>query len=72
MNPFYEFPNLGSGQLQSGACCAAYSNRTAEPGRQFDGLLSIGLLRLVDGLESAVRKLAGSVSPGHSGGARRA
>ena len=62
MNPFSEFPNLGSGQLQSSACCTVYPNRSSQPGRQFDGLLSIGFLRLVNSLEAATRRLADGIS----------
>jgi uncharacterized protein YjiS (DUF1127 family) len=53
MNPYYELPNLGSSFQQ------AHADR---PGRQIDRLLSIGALRLVNGLGSAVRRSVGVIS----------
>ncbi len=53
MNPYYELPNLGSGFQQ------AHAERT---GRQIDEISSIGVLRLVNGLESAVRRSVGWMS----------
>ncbi len=56
MNPNYEPPNLGSNVQQ------AHTDRPARPGRQIDGISSIGALRLVNGLESAVRRSVGGIS----------
>ena len=56
MNPYYEPPNLGSSFQQ------AHADRPERPGRQIDGIPSIGALRLVNGLESAVRRSVGGIS----------
>ena len=56
MNPYCEPPNLGSSFQQ------AHADRPKRPGRRIDGILSIGALRLVNGLESAVRWSIGGIS----------
>ena len=56
MKPYYELPNLGSSFQQ------AHADRPERPGRQIDGIPSIGALRLVNGLESAVRRSVGGIS----------
>ncbi len=56
MNPYYALPNLGSSFQQ------AHADRPERPGRQIDGISSIGALRLVNGLESAVRRSVGGIS----------
>ncbi len=56
MNPYYELPNLGSSIQQTRA------DRPERPGCQIDGILSVGALRLVNGLESAVRRSVGGIS----------
>jgi uncharacterized protein YjiS (DUF1127 family) len=56
MNPYYEPPKLGS-SLQ-----LAHADRSYRPGREIEGIPSIGALRLVNGLESAVRRIAGGIS----------
>lgn len=59
MNPYLELPNLGSG-LPS-----AHRGQAEQPDRQIDGLLSIGILRLVNGLESALQRFTGALSHWH-------
>ncbi len=56
MNPYYEPPNLGSSFRQ------AHADRPERPGRQIDGNPSIGALRLVKGLELALRRSVGGIS----------
>ena len=56
MNPYCELPNLGSSFRQ------AHADRPERPVRQIDELPSIGALRLVNGLESAVRWSVGRIS----------
>ncbi len=56
MIPYYELPNLGSSFPQ------ARADRPERPGYQIDGIPSIGALRLVNGLESAVRRSVGGIS----------
>ena len=56
MRPYYEPPNLGSSYQQ------AHAERPEWPGHQIDGVPSIGALRLVNGLESAVRRSVGGIS----------
>ncbi len=56
MNPYYELPNFGSTFQQ------AHAGRPDRPGRQIDGIISTGVLRLVNGLESAVRWSVGRIS----------
>ncbi len=56
MNPYYEPPNLGSSFQQ------AHADRPERPGRQIDGIPSIGALRLVNGLETAVCRSVGGIS----------
>ena len=56
MNPYYELSNLGNSFQQ------AHADRPDRPGRQIDGTPSIGALRLVNGLESAVRRSVGGIS----------
>ncbi len=58
MNPYYEPPNLGSSFRQ------AHADRPEWPGRQIGGIPSIGALRLVNGLDSAVRGSVGGISRG--------
>lgn len=55
MNPYYELSNLGSSFQQ------AHADRPERPGRQIDGIPSIGALRLVNGLVSAVRRSVGRI-----------
>ena len=54
MNAYYELPNLGSSFQQ------AHADRTERPGRQINAILSIGVLRLVNG--SALRRSLGWIS----------
>ncbi len=56
MNPNYEPPNPGGSFRQ------AHADRPGRPSRQINGSPSIGALRLVDGLKSAVRRIAGGIS----------
>ena len=59
MNPYYEIPKLG-GRFQQ-----AHAGRAEQPerlSRQIDGFPSIWALRLVNGLESAVRRSFGGIS----------
>ncbi len=56
MNPCYVPPNLGSSFQQ------AHADRPERPGRRIDGIPSIAALRLVNGLESAVRRKLGGIS----------
>jgi len=56
MNANYVLPNLAGGIQQADA------DLPERPGHQIDGILSIGALRLVNGLESAVRRSVGGVS----------
>ncbi len=56
MNPYYEPPNLGSSFQQ------AHADVPERPGRQIDGIPSIGAMWLVNGLESAVRRSVGGIS----------
>ena len=56
MNPYYGPPNLGSSFQQ------AHADRPERPGRQIDGMLRIGALRLVKCLKSAVRRSIGGIS----------
>jgi len=56
MNPCYELSNLG-GSFQQ-----AHADVPERPGRQIDGIPNIGALRLVYGLESAVRRSVGGIS----------
>lgn len=56
MNPYYELPKLSCGYS------SAESGRVPRPGRQIDGLLSVVFLRLVNGLEPALRSLADSLT----------
>ncbi len=59
MNSYCEPPNLGSSFQQ------AHADRPERPGRQIDGILSIGALRLANGLESVVRRSVGGISRWH-------
>ncbi len=59
MNPYYELSNLGSSFQQAHA---DRPERPERPGRQIDEILSIGVLRLVNRLESAVRRSVGGIS----------
>ncbi len=59
MNPCYELPNLGNSFQQAHA---DRPERPERPGHQIDGIPSIGALRLVNGLESAVRRSVGGIS----------
>jgi len=56
MNPYYELPKLGSNFQQ------AHADRPQRPDRQIDGFPSIWALRLVNGLELAVRRSFGWIS----------
>ncbi len=55
VNPYYEPPNFGSSFQQ------AHADPPEQPGRQIDGIPSIGALRLVNGLETTVRRSAGGI-----------
>lgn len=59
MNPHYEPPDLGSSFQQ------AHADRPERPSREIDRIPSIGALRLVNGLESAVRQSIGRISRWH-------
>ncbi len=56
MNPYYELPNLG-GNFQQ-----VHADAPERPGRQVDGIVSIGAFRAVNALESAIGRLAQSVT----------
>ncbi len=56
MNPYCELPNLGSSFQQT------HAGQPKRPGRQIGAIPSIGALRLVNGLKSAVRRSAGVIS----------
>ncbi len=56
MKPNCEPANLASSFQQ------ARADRPERPGRQIDGIPSIGALALVNGLESAVRRKLGGIS----------
>ncbi len=56
MNPYFEPPDLG-GSFQQ-----VHADRPEPPGRRIDGIPRIGALRLVNGLESAVRRSVGGIS----------
>ena len=56
MSPYYELSNLDS-RFQW-----THADRPERPGQQIDGVMSIGVLRLINGLESAVRRSVGGIS----------
>ena len=56
MNPYYKHLNLCSNFQQ------AHADRPGRPGRQTDRIPSISVLRLVNGLDSAVRWSVGGIS----------
>lgn len=53
MNPYYELPKLGGGFRYG---------RTGRFDRRVDAISSIGAFQLVNGLETAVRLIAGRIS----------
>ncbi len=56
MNAYYELSNPGSSFQQ------AHADRTERPGRQINAILSIGALRQVISLDSALRRSLGWIS----------
>lgn len=56
MNSYCEIPDLGSSFQQ------AHADQSGRPGRRIDEIPSFGALRLVNGLESAVRRSIGAIS----------
>ena len=56
MNRHYALPHLGSSIRQ------AHADRLARPGRQTDGTAGDGILRLVNGLEPALRRTVRRIS----------
>ena len=56
MDSFYDASNLGVSAQQ------AHADSPGRPGRRIDSIPSVGALRLINGLKSAVRRSAGGIS----------
>ena len=56
MTPYYKLPSL------AGSVHLADTNQSKQPNGKIDTLLSIGALRLVNGLESAIRWSVGEIN----------
>jgi uncharacterized protein YjiS (DUF1127 family) len=68
MNPYYELPTLASRFRQVPVDWhrqPEWPGRPAQSGRQIDDILSIAILRLVQGVETLVRRGAGWITRRH-------
>jgi len=62
MNPYYELPTLATSFRQATTSHPDWHGRARTSGRQIDEILSVGILRIVQGLETVVRGTVGWIA----------